>query len=87
MALYKIVWKESVRKDLQHIPPKIVSRIIQKIESFSHQPIPVGTKKLKDTQHTFRVRIGDYRIIYQMNQSEKEITICRVRHRKDVYRF
>ena len=85
MGGYKLCWKESVRKDFRRLPSAMISRIIKKAETLPGNPIPADSKKLRDTEHTYRLRVGDYRIIYQVNPSEKEIVVCRVRHRKDVY--
>ena len=86
MGVYKLCWKESVRKDFRRLPSKIVSRVIKEVESLPANPIPIDSEKLRDTEHTYRLRVGDYRIIYQINPLDKEIVVCRVRHRKDVYR-
>ncbi len=85
MGVYKLCWKESVRKDFRRLPPALVSKIIKKVESLPANPLPSDSKKLRDTEHTYRVRVGDYRIVYQVNPSDKEILVCRVRHRKDAY--
>lgn len=86
MGSYKLGWKESVQKDFRRLPSVMISRIIKKVETLPANPTPVDSKKLKDTDHTYRVRVGDYRIIYQVNTPDKEIVICRVRHRRDVYK-
>ena len=86
MGSYRLSWKESVHKDLRRLSSVVIIKIIKKIETLPTLPAPVDSKKLKDTEHTYRLRAGDYRIIYQVNTSDKEITICRVRHRKDVYK-
>ena len=86
MAAYKLCWKESVRKDLRRLPTVFVSKIIKKVEDLPADPTPTDSKKLRDTEHSYRVRVGDYRIIYQVNSSDNEILICRVRHRKDAYK-
>ena len=85
MGIYRISWKELVRKDIFRFPQFIVARIIQKVETLSSNPMPAGVKKLKNAEHTYRVRVSDYRIIYQINTADKEIIICRIRHRKDAY--
>ena len=85
MGSYNIYWKESVRKDIRYFPSFIVSRVIQKVESLASNPKPAGIKKLKNAEHTYRVRVSDYRIIYQIDTANKEIIICRIRHRKDAY--
>ena len=86
MGVYNLCWKESVQKDFRRLPPVIISRVIKKVESLPANPVPVDSRKLRDTEHTYRVRVGDYRIIYQVNVSDKEIVVCRVRHRKDAYK-
>ena len=86
MGVYKLCWKESVRKDFRRIPSVILSRVIKKVEALPANPVPIDSKKLRDTEHTYRLRVGDYRIIYQVNPADKEVVVCRVRHRKDVYR-
>ena len=85
MDVYKLCWKESVRKDFRRLPSVIIFRVIKKVESLPTNPMPFDSKKLRDTEHTYRVRVGDYRIVYQINQADKEIVITRVRHRKDAY--
>ncbi len=86
MGSYKLSWKESVHKDLRRLPSNLIPRIVTKVETLLANPIPIDSKKLRDTEHTYRVRVGDYRIIYQVNISDKEILVCRVRHRKDAYK-
>ncbi|MBI3601800.1 MAG: type II toxin-antitoxin system RelE/ParE family toxin [Candidatus Omnitrophica bacterium] len=87
MGPYKLCWKESVRKDLRRLPSATVSKIVKRVESLPENPVPIDCKKLRDTEHTYRLRAGDYRIIYQLNTSDKEIIVSRVRHRKDAYRI
>ena len=86
MDVYKLCWKESVRKDLRRLPVALIPKIIKKAESLSTNPVPIDSKKLRDTEHSYRIRVGDYRIVYQVNSSDKEILVCRVRHRKDAYK-
>ncbi len=86
MAVYKLCWKESVRKDLRRLPIALIPKIVKKVESLPDNPTPTDSKKLRDTEHSYRVRVGDYRIIYQVNSLDREILVCRVRHRKDAYK-
>ena len=67
MGAYKLCWRESVRKDFRRLPSAIISRVIKKIGSLPQNPIPADSKKLRDTEHTYRLRVGDYRIIYQLS--------------------
>lgn len=86
MASYKIVLKPSVGKDLKPIPQKTQQRIIAMIQSLASEPLPVGVKKLEASERTYRVRVGDYRIIYEFEKLTRTITIQYVRHRSIAYR-
>jgi mRNA interferase RelE/StbE len=86
MKKYKIEWKKSAVKELLNIDKKHISAIIKQIDNLVENPTPIGTKKLVGTEKTYRLRIGDYRIIYEVDADKIIIRIVRVRHRKDVYR-
>ena len=86
MALFKINWKSSSERDLRKIDKQYIPRIVDAIESLANNPFPSQSKKLKDSESGFRLRIGDYRIIYQVDSEKKEIIIYHLRHRKDAYR-
>jgi len=86
MASYKLQWLPSACSDLKKIHKKYVSKIIRKIEKLCDEPYSRGARKLKDADKSYRLRLGDYRIIYQVDGQTITITIIRIRHRKDVYR-
>jgi mRNA interferase RelE/StbE len=86
MALFEINWKSSSERDLRKIDKQYIPRILDAIESLANDPFPSQSKKLKDSESGFRLRIGDYRIIYQVDSEKKEIIIYHLRHRKDAYR-
>lgn len=85
MASYKIKWKKSAYKELRNINDKYIPKIIVSIEKLSTNPFPSGAKKLSGSEKTYRIRVGDYRIIYEIEKQKLIIQIIRVRHRKDVY--
>ena len=86
MALYKITFKPSVTKDLKNLDRAAVPRILSAIEALSSNPFPGSAKKLVGSDHSYRVRVGDYRVVYIVNQNLREVEVQRVRHRKEVYR-
>ena len=86
MVSYKIVWKGSSEHDLRKIDRQYISRILKAIESLADDPFPVQSRKLKDSESSYRLRIGDYRVIYQVDSQGKILTIYHVRHRKDAYK-
>jgi len=83
---YKILWKRSAEKDLERIEPKHVARIIEAVESFSVDPFPSGCRKLRGVEHFYRIRVGDYRVIYQVDTKARIVVIYYVRHRRKAYR-
>jgi mRNA interferase RelE/StbE len=86
MASFNLQWRKSTRKDLRRIPREMVSRIVTEVEKLVEQPLPHGSEKLTGSDHTHRIRVGDYRVVYELLRDAKIVEIQRVRHRKDVYR-
>ena len=84
---FRIEWKKSTRKDLRKLPASTMERVIETVESLADNPFPHGVEKLSGSEHAYRIRLGDYRIVYEVVTESKLVEIQRVRHRKDVYRF
>ena len=85
MASYRIEFAKSVRKDFKRIPKSDANRILRKIESLAENPRPPESKKLtNDNSH--RIRIGNYRVIYDIEDEVLIVLILKVGNRKDVYR-
>lgn len=85
MAEYKVYFRESVEKDFRAIPKKDVRKILHRIESLAAEPRPLGCEKLTG-QERYRVRQGQYRIVYSVQNKEFTVWIVKVGHRKNVYR-
>ena len=85
MALYSIKWKASAKKELRQIDKKEIPKILEAIEKLASNPHPQNHKKILGSEHNFRIRIGNYRVIYFIEDNELIIEIIRVKHRKDVY--
>ncbi len=86
MASYKIEWKQSARKELKKLQKKTILRILQIIETLPDNPHPIGSRKLRGTKYTYRLRAGNYRIIYSVYSDIVTIEIVRIGHRKEIYR-
>ena len=86
MASYKVVFKPSVEKDLRPLPKSIVERVFRRIELLSSNPFPRQSMKLAGAEQLYRVRVGDYRIVYGVDKKAKQVLVHYVRHRRDVYR-
>ena len=78
--------RKSAEKDLRRITPDQLPRIVEAITGLGTDPLPHGCRKLADSDHTYRVRVGDYRVIYQFQTRPRGVVIERIRHRREVYR-
>ena len=85
MAAYKLFFKKSVLKDIERIPKRDLRRIIKRIESLANDPGPPGHEKLTGRER-YRIRQGNYRIVYSIQDDELMIWVIKVGHRGDVYR-
>ncbi len=85
MADYEVVLGRSAQKELDRLPDKIADRIIARLEALQRAPRPPGSLKLRGANH-WRVRIGDYRVIYAIDDAKKLVDVSIIQHRKDVYR-
>jgi mRNA interferase RelE/StbE len=85
MAVYKVYFRESVEKDLVTVPKKDLKRILQRIKMLEDNPRPPGSEKLTG-QERYRIRQGQYRIVYSIQDYELTVWIVKVGHRKEVYR-
>jgi len=86
MAGYKVEWKSAAYHELKNLDRQVISRVLRTVEALAQNPIPPGARKLHGADRTYRVRVGDYRIIYELAEQEQMVTLIRVRHRKDAYR-
>ena len=85
MANYRLLIKPSAAKELEALPTKDRKRIAAKIQRLASEPRPVSTEKLSG-QEKYRLRQGNYRALYSVNDDETTIVIVKVAHRRDVYR-
>lgn len=84
--MFRIIYEKRICKDLDKIPNADVERIVAAFKELSLNPAPVGTKKLSGMPGLYRVKQGNYRIVYTINHKEQEIRIILVSHRKEAYR-
>jgi mRNA interferase RelE/StbE len=86
MASYSIRLQPSVEKDIRRIAAATLDRIFTRLEALAANPLPPGAAKLSGAEGLYRVRVGDYRIVYELDHSSKQVLVHYVRHRRDVYR-
>lgn len=83
---YSLIIPKSVQKQLDKLPDAVFKRVIKKIETLATEPLPVGAIKLKGKEDEYRIRVGDYRIRYKIDDNQQVVIISRCQHRKDVYK-
>jgi len=86
MGSFNIQWKRSARKELKKLGKKVIPRIVHAVDLLADEPHPSGSRKLVGSEHIYRIRVGDYRVVYSMLDDVLCVEIIRVGHRKDVYR-
>jgi mRNA interferase RelE/StbE len=85
VANYTVELKPSAGKELGRLPSKLIKRIFPRLEDLSRDPRPAGCKKLKGGQQEWRIRIGDYRVVYVIDDAKLAVSVTRIRHRSAVY--
>jgi mRNA interferase RelE/StbE len=83
---YLVKLKRSAEKELEHLPEKIHDRIVAALIALKNNPLPVGAKKLHGREG-YRIRVGDYRILYVVDDSKQKIEVFSVAHRREVYKL
>jgi mRNA interferase RelE/StbE len=82
---YRIEVRESTAKEIRSLPSDVKQRVFNTIDSLSCNPRPRGSLKLKGSGSLYRVRVGVYRVVYNIDDASRLIVITRVRHRREVY--
>jgi mRNA interferase RelE/StbE len=83
---YTVVFARSARKELQALDRTVATRILKRIEALTREPRPSGCKKLEGTDNLWRIRIGDWRVVYSVDDNKSLVEISVIRHRREAYR-
>ncbi|MBN1425445.1 type II toxin-antitoxin system RelE/ParE family toxin [Candidatus Fermentibacteria bacterium] len=86
MATYRVEWKASAVRELTKLDRPVIPRVAEAVSALASNPLPRGARKLHGGERTYRIRVGEYRVVYVVRESERVVEINRVRHRRDVYR-
>ena len=84
--MYRVIVERSAEKDLRRLPLDVRFRVADALRSLANNPRPVGSRKLAGTRHDWRIRVGDYRVIYEIADSIRVVRVYRIRHRREAYR-
>ena len=84
--MYRVLLERAAEKDLGRLSPEVHDRVIAAIQKLAANPRPSGCRKLAGSKNDWRIRVGDYRIIYEIEDQARVLRVNRVRHRREVYR-
>lgn len=84
--VYRVIFKPSTSKAIASLPADVRRRVVAKAESLAADPRPNGCTKLVGFDETYRVRVGDYRVVYEVRDAVVTVLVVRVAHRREVYR-
>lgn len=85
MSAYEITFAASARREFLDLPADVIERIRPKIRTLAHEPRPLGCKKLHGFKNHWRIRVDEYRIVYTINDTTRQVDITRIAHRREVY--
>ena len=84
--MYDVLIERTAERDIKSLPTALFDRILPRIKALADSPRPTGCHKLAGSKNDWRIRIGDYRVVYEIDDAGKQVKIFRVRHRREVYR-
>jgi mRNA interferase RelE/StbE len=85
VARYAIQIKPSARRELENLSDRLIARLMPKIERLADDPRPSGCRKLRGYKDLWRFRVGDYRVVYIIEDDNKIVTVTRIAHRREAY--
>lgn len=84
--MYEVYLERAAERDLKRLPDEQFQRVVPQLKALAETPRPTGSRKLSGSQNDWRVRVGDYRIIYEIDDEARAVRVMRVRHRGKAYR-
>lgn len=86
MTEYVITFARSARRELERLEHPLAHRILARIEDLATEPRPVGCRKLQGSGGLWRIRVGDFRVVYSVDDSQRLVDVVAIRNRREVYR-
>jgi mRNA interferase RelE/StbE len=85
VANYDVALTSSAEKELKNLSGQLTARIVPRLENLASNPRPPGCKKLVGGDDEWRIRVGDYRVVYTIDDAKLLVEVTRIRHRSEVY--
>jgi mRNA interferase RelE/StbE len=84
--VYEILLEGRAERDLKKLPAEVFYRIVSNLKALAENPKPPGSQKITGSKNDWRIRIGEYRVIYEIDGKVKAVKVMRIRHRREAYR-
>jgi mRNA interferase RelE/StbE len=84
--VYAVLLEAAAERSLRRLDPSVLPRVVQALRSLAGDPRPHGCRKLTGSDRDWRIRAGDYRIVYEIDDQVHEVRVMRIRHRREAYR-
>ncbi|MBI2460149.1 MAG: type II toxin-antitoxin system RelE/ParE family toxin [Candidatus Rokubacteria bacterium] len=84
--MYEVFLERRAERDLKRLSAKEFHRVIREIKALAENPRPVGRRKIAGSENDWRIRVGDCRVIYELDEKARAVRVMRVRHRREAYR-
>ena len=84
--MHEVFLERAGERDLKDLSQAVYDRIVSHLKALSQNPRPSGCKKITGSRSDWRIRIGDYRVIYEIDDRAKVVKVMRIRHRREAYR-
>jgi mRNA interferase RelE/StbE len=84
--VYEVFLETRAQRDLRRLPTELFRRLVARIKGLAENPRPPGCRKITGSEHDWRIRVGEYRIIYEIDERAKAVRVMRVKHRREAYR-
>lgn len=84
--MHRVYLERAAEQDLQRLPPAQFARVLEKLKALADEPRPLGSRKIVGSQNDWRIRVGPYRVLYEVDDRERVVRVMRVRERSKAYR-
>lgn len=84
--MYEVYLERSAERDLKKLPADLFQRLVAHLKNLAIHPKPPGSRKIRGSVNDWRIRVGNYRIIYEVDEKAKAVRIMRIRYRKEAYK-
>jgi len=84
--VYEVYLERRAERDLKKLSAADFNRIVTRIKALADDPRPEGCRKITGSSSDWRIRIGEYRVIYEIDEKSRIVSVIRIRHRREVYR-